>query len=149
MRSETPSATLPSLSVPRMAAFATGDFACNLYWQSVSLFLLFYYTDAVGLSAGIAGLIYMIASIFDGAIDPFMGAISDRTRTRWGRYRPYILFGGVPLGLSFALLYYRPPVEGYLLVAFVLVAHLVFRVCYTALSIPYSSLTARMTASSA
>src|SRR6266852_1306929 len=64
------------LSLGRKLGFAVGDYACNLYWQSVSLFLLFYYTDAVGLSAAIAGLIYMVASIFDGAIDPFMGAIS-------------------------------------------------------------------------
>ena len=132
----------------RMTGFAIGDYACNLYWQSVSLYLLFYYTDAVGLSAATAGLIYMIASIFDGAIDPLMGALADRTRTRFGTYRPYILFGALPLGLSFALLYDRPPLEGWPLVAVLLAAHLLFRVCYTALSIPYTSLTARLTESS-
>jgi len=137
------------LSVARKAGFTVGDFACNLYWQSVSLYLLFFYTDVVGLSAGTAGLIYMIASIFDGAIDPLMGAIADKTRTRHGRYRPYLLWGAVPLGLAFVLLYYRPPLSGLTLAAWMLVAHLIFRAAYTALSIPYTSLNARITDSSA
>ena len=139
---------VPRLSFARKIGFTVGDFACNLYWQSVSLFLLFYYTDALGLSAGTAGLIYMLASIWDGLIDPFMGAIADRGRSRWGRYRPYILFGSVPLGLSFAFLYYRPALDGLGLTAAVMAAHFLFRTCYTALSIPYTSLNARLTPSS-
>ena len=133
------------LSFPRKVGFTLGDFACNLYWQSVSIFLLFFYTDAVGLSAGIAGLIYMIASIVDALCDPVMGAIADRTRTRRGRYRPYILFGCVPLGLCFVLLYFRPPLVGILLAAWMMATHIIFRLAYTALSIPYTSLNARLT----
>jgi GPH family glycoside/pentoside/hexuronide:cation symporter len=136
------------LSMKRKAGFAIGDYACNLYWQSISLFLMYYYTDVVGLPATTAGLIYMIASIFDGAIDPVMGAVADRTRTRWGRYRPWILMGAVPLGFSFAALYWKPALDGLGLIAVVLATHLVFRVAYTAVSIPYSSLTARITTSS-
>jgi GPH family glycoside/pentoside/hexuronide:cation symporter len=133
------------LSTARKAGFAIGDYACNLYWQSISLFLLFYYTDVVGLPASTAGLIYMLASIFDGAIDPVMGTIADRTRTRWGRYRPWVLIGAVPLGLSFAGLYWKPGATGLGLTAIVMLAHLLFRVTYTAVSIPYSTLTARIT----
>jgi len=136
------------LSFARKAGFAMGDYACNLYWQSVSLFLMFYYTDALGLSGGVAGTIYMIASIFDGVADPIMGAIADRTRSKWGRYRPYILLGAVPLGFSFAGLYWAPAADGLGLIAVVMAAHLVFRVFYTAVSVPYSSLTARMTQNS-
>ena len=136
------------LSIARKAGFAMGDYACNLYWQSVSLFLMFYYTDALGLSGSVAGLIYMVASVFDGITDPIMGAIADRTRTRWGRYRPYILVGAIPLGLSFGFLYWSPAVDGLGLTAVVLAAHLLFRLAYTAVSVPYGSLTARMTSSS-
>ena len=137
-----------TLSTPRRIGYTLGDYACNLYWQGVSIFLLFFYTDAVGLSAASAGLIYMIASIFDGATDPFAGVIADRTRSRWGRYRPYLLFGGVPLGAAFVLMYYKPPLEGVWLFTWMLVAHLIFRLAYTILSIPYTSLSARMTRSS-
>lgn len=137
-----------SLSLGRKLGFAFGDYASNLYWQSVSLFLLFYYTDAVGLSAATAGLIYMVASIWDGMIDPVMGAIADRTRSRWGRYRPYLLLGALPLALSFGLLYYKPQWPGVPIAACMLGAHMLFRTCYTAVSIPYTSLTARITSSS-
>lgn len=136
------------LSVARKAGFGLGDYACNLYWQSVSLFLMFYYTDVVGLSGATAGLIYMIASIFDGATDPIMGAIADRTRTRFGRFRPYILAAGVPLGFSFIFMFWKPALDGAGLLGVVLASHLLFRLCYTAVSVPYSSLTARMTHSS-
>ena len=133
----------------RLIGFTVGDYAFNLYWQSVSLFLLFFYTDAVGLSAAVAGLIYMIASIFDATIDPLMGAIADRTRTRWGRYRPYILFGAPLAGAAFVLLYYRPPLEGGWLAAWMLGAHIVFRAAYTIASIPYTAMSARITPDSA
>jgi glycoside/pentoside/hexuronide:cation symporter, GPH family len=138
----------PQLSLPRKLGFTVGDYAFNLYWQSVSLFLMFYYTDAVGLSASTAGIVYMLASIWDGITDPIMGAIADRTRTRWGRYRPYLLLAAVPLGLSFAWLYYKPVADAFGLTAIVLAAHFVFRTAYTISSIPYISLNARLTSSS-
>lgn len=136
------------LSLARKLGFTVGDYACNLYWQSLSLFLLFFYTDVVGLSATTAGLIYMIASIWDGAIDPVMGAIADRTRSRFGRYRPYLIFGAVPLAACFALLYYNPPLTGTALVLWLLAAHILFRTSYTVLSIPLTALNARVTSSS-
>jgi len=92
------------LSLGRKVGFTVGDFAGNVYWQSVSLYLLFCYTDVLGLSAGVAGAIYKAASIWDGATDPVMGMIAERTRSCFGRYRPYLLFGAVPLGVSFVLL---------------------------------------------
>jgi GPH family glycoside/pentoside/hexuronide:cation symporter len=133
----------------RIIAFGSGDFAFNLYWQSLTLYLLFYYTEAVGLSAAAAGLIYMVASIWDGIVDPLIGIAADRTRTRWGRYRPWLLLGAVPLGLGFALLYWPAPLQGGALVAAVMAAHLLFRSLYAAVNVPYIALTARITRSSA
>lgn len=131
----------------RTIAFGSGDFAFNLYWQSISLYLLFYYTEAVGLSPAAAGLIYMVASIWDGLVDPLIGVAADRTRTRWGRYRPWLLLGAVPLALGFCFLYYRPPFEGNALIAVVVGAHLLFRSLYAAVNVPYAALTARITRS--
>lgn len=133
------------LSMAQKIGFTLGDYASNLYWQSVSIFLLFFYTDAVGLSAATAGLIYMIASIVDALADPVMGSIADRTRTRHGRYRPYILYGCVPLGLSFVLLYWKPPLDGLWLAVWMMTSHIVFRFAYTVVTIPYTSLNARLT----
>ncbi len=128
------------------AVYGLGDFACNLYWQSVSLFLLFYYTEVAGLSPATAGLIYLVASVWDGVIDPLIGMVADRTRTRFGAYRPYLLIGGPLLGLSFCLLYYRPPLEGHALAIFMLVSHLIFRTVYALVNIPYAALSGRITA---
>ncbi|MEI4509379.1 glycoside-pentoside-hexuronide (GPH):cation symporter [Sphingopyxis sp. CCNWLW253] len=133
----------------RTIAFGSGDFAFNLYWQSLTLYLLFYYTEAVGLSAASAGLIYMVASIWDGIVDPLIGAAADRTRTRWGRYRPWLLLGAVPLALGFGLLYWPAPLQGGALVAAAMAAHLLFRSLYAAVNVPYIALTARITRSSA
>lgn len=143
-----PLAIADKLSLPRKLGFTLGDYACNIYWQSLSLFLLFFYTDVVGLSAATAGWIYMVASIWDGAIDPLIGALADRTRSRFGRYRPYILFGALPLGISFCLLYYKPPFHGTGLVAWLLATHVLLRTAYAVLNIPFMSLNARMTTSS-
>lgn len=136
------------LSTAKKIGFTLGDYASNLYWQSVSIFLLFFYTDAVGIPASTAGLIYMAASIIDAVLDPLMGAAADRTRTPLGRYRPYIIYGCVPLALSFVLLYWRPPFDGAGLAFWVLTTHVIFRVAYTIVTIPYTSLNARLTDSS-
>lgn len=133
------------LGVGQIVAFAAGDFAFNLYWQSLSLYLLFFYTDSVGLTAAAAGLIYMVASIWDGLVDPVVGVLAGRTRSRWGRYRPYLLFGAPPLALAFTLLYFRPPLAGALLIAAMLGGHLVFRSLYAVVNVPYAALTARIT----
>ena len=87
----------------RITAFASGDFAFNLYWQSISLYLMFYYTEAAGLDAATAGNILLLASIWDGIVDPLIGMAADRTRTRWGRYRPYLLLGAATRSVP------RPP----------------------------------------
>ncbi|AXB80135.1 hypothetical protein TQ38_026390 (plasmid) [Novosphingobium sp. P6W] len=131
-----------------MLIVAVGDFGLNIYWRSISYFLLFFYTDVVGLSVASASVIYMIASIVDGCIDPIIGMVIDRTRTRWGRYRPWIAMGSVPLALSFCLLYWVPSAGGTALVVLVTGAHILFRACYTSVAVPVASLTARVTTDS-
>ncbi|MEJ6498292.1 glycoside-pentoside-hexuronide (GPH):cation symporter [Pseudoalteromonas lipolytica] len=134
------------LSVKQKVGYGLGDFANNIYWQSVSFFLLFFYTESVGLTAFEAGTIYMIASLFDGITDPIIGIIADRTQSRFGKYRGYILFGAVPLAVAFIAIFYIPSLEGQLLLAYILASHLVFRLAYTIVSIPYTALSARITA---
>jgi len=132
------------LGFKEKASFASGDFALNLYWQIVSTYLLFFYTDYVGLGPAVAGMIYMAASIWDAVTDPAMGVIADRTHSRWGSYRPYILFGSIPLAISFCLMLYQPDLEGVGLIAWVAATHMLFRTCYTVVSIPYTTLGGRL-----
>lgn len=128
----------------RLALFASGDFAFNLYWQSATLFLLFYYSDVLRLGIGAAAKIFIIASLWDGAANFLVGAAVDR----WAAARDYrriVAFGAVPLALSFALIYWPPPAGGAPF-AGVLAAHLVFRTLYAVVNIPYLAMTARVSA---
>ena len=128
--------------------YGIGDIAICLYWSGVGLYLLYFYTDVVGISGSLAGLIYFIGMAWDAVTDPFMGYVAERTRTRWGVYRPYLLFGNIPLALSFVLLFWVPPLEGSSLFFFLLFANLLHRTCFTLVSVPFSSLTPRVTSDS-
>ena len=127
------------------AAYGIGDYAICLYWSGVSLYLLYFYTDVVGISPYSAGLIYGLGIMWDAFTDPFMGFLAERTRSRMGSYRPYIYYGSIPLALSFILLLWVPPFEGTALIIFLLFVNLIHRTCFTIVSVPYSSLTARIT----
>lgn len=133
------------LGFGRKLALGAGDFGFNLYWQFASLYLLFFYTDVVGLRPEIAGAIYMAALIWDAALDPMIGAVVDRTRTRYGRYRPYFMFGGIPLALSFVAMFVGPTAGEAGAALFATVVHFLFRTVYAVVAIPYAALFARVT----
>lgn len=135
----------PNMNLGRKIALGAGDFGFNLYWQTASLYLLFFYTDVLGLPAATAGTIYMAALIVDALLDPLMGLLADRTRSRYGRYRPYLLFGGIPLGLLFAAMFMGPAGGDTASVVFAAATHIAFRTIYAVISIPYASLFARVT----
>jgi len=132
-------------SKPRLLLFAFGDFAFNLYWQSIMLFLLFYYTEALSLPIAVAATTYMVASIWDGIANFVAGLLVDREHDRF-RYGPLLAAGAVPLGLSFVITYFPPPLSGAWAVGIVFVAHLLFRTFYAAVNVPYLAMTARISA---
>ena len=141
-------AFVEKLNLKTRLGYGIGDIAICLYWSGVGLYLLYFYTDVVGISPSLAGLIYGIGMFWDAITDPFMGYVAERTRTKWGVYRPYLLFGNVPLALSFVLLFWVPPFEGGALLFFLLFANLLHRTCFTLVSVPFSSLTPRITSDS-
>ncbi len=136
------------IPVPRKLALGAGDFGLNLYWQFASLYLLFYYTDVLGVPAALAGGIYMAALIVDAITDPLIGAWAEKTRTRAGRYRPFLIYGSLPVALLFVLNFLHPFDDATASLVFVACAHIGFRGLYGVLSIPYATLFARVTRSS-
>lgn len=138
-------AFVEKLNLKTRLGYGIGDIAICLYWSGVGLYLLYFYTDVVGISPSLAGLIYGIGMFWDAITDPFMGYMAERTRTKMGSYRPYIYYGSIPLALSFVVLLWVPPFEGILLLSFLIVVNLIHRTCFTIVSVPYSSLTARIT----
>jgi len=129
----------------RLLLFAFGDFAFNLFWQSIMLFLLFYYTDAIDLPIAVAATTYMVASVWDGLANFVAGVLVDRKKERF-RYGPLIVAGAVPLGLMFVMAYFPPIASGGWAIASVFTAHLLFRTAYAGVNVPYLAMTARISA---
>ena len=122
--------------------YALGDFSSCLIWQSISIYLLFYFTNVAGVEQGAAMAIISVSKIIDGFTDILMGLIIERTRTRFGKVRPYLLTMGLPLAVSTVMLFSVPAslsVHGKLVWIFVCY-NLVTSVFYTALNVPYSSM---------
>lgn len=132
------------LSIGGRIGYATGISGVFLAWMMVALYLLYFYTDVMGLTAAQAGLVFFLASMWDALTDPVMGWLIEKTRTRWGKYRPYLLLAAVPFAASFATLFYVPDLSGDNLFLWALVVHVTFRTFYTAIYIPYTGLIARL-----
>lgn len=130
----------------RYLGYAAGDVSNNLTFSMVSAFLLIYYTDVVGISAATAGTLFLLVRIWGGATDLIAGRRVDGTSTRWGRFRPYLLFGSVPLLLTLVALFSVPGglgADGK--VAWAYVSYAAFSLAYSFVNIPYGSLAAVMT----
>jgi glycoside/pentoside/hexuronide:cation symporter, GPH family len=136
--------TNPKLPLRTKIGFGLGDYGFNLVWSGTGLFLMYVYTDVFGVSPTIAGAVYALALLWDGVTDPVMGVIADRTRTRWGRYRPWIAIGAIPLAGSYALAFWNPGFTGVALVIWIAFTHCFLRTAYTIAGIPFSSLQARL-----
>jgi GPH family glycoside/pentoside/hexuronide:cation symporter len=126
--------------------YALGDCAANFVFQTQLIFLMSFYTDVFGIAAASVGTIFFVSRILDAFTDPIMGAIADRTNTRWGKYRPWVLLTAVPFAVFFVLAYTTPDLSpaGKLVWAFV--TYNLLMLLYTANNIPYSALTGVLTA---
>ena len=131
----------------RLLLFAFGDFAFNLYWQSIMLFLLFYYTDALNLPMAVAATTFMVASVWDGIANFLAGIAADRRGSARG-YGTVLMLGGIPLGLTFILTYLPPPTSGFWGIAAVFAGHLLFRTAYAMVNVPYLAMSARISTDS-
>jgi GPH family glycoside/pentoside/hexuronide:cation symporter len=146
MSKAAPSNQPHSLPWSARLGYGVGDFGLNMFWQGTGFYLLFFYTDVIGLPNTVAGIVFAIGGLWDAFTDPAMGMIAERTRSRWGAYRPYLVLGSLPLAASFVLVFSVPDgLTGVPLVTWVLTALILFKTSYTIVSIPYSTLGARMT----
>ena len=125
--------------------YGGGDFAINIMWQLTVFYLLFFYTDIFGLSPANAGLVFFIAKIWDAITDPIMGYIADNTSTRWGKFRPYILFGSVPALIMIVLCFTSPDLSQSGKFYWALFTYITFTTLYTVIAIPVGSLIPAMT----
>jgi GPH family glycoside/pentoside/hexuronide:cation symporter len=137
--------TSNKISIKEKIGYSLGDTASHFVWDMVGFWLLFFYTDVYGISAAAAGTIMLVARFWDMAIDPVIGIISDRTNTRWGKFRPYILFGAIPYAVLAVLTFTTPEfgVTGKILYAGA--TYILLMTAYAFINLPYSALGAVMT----
>lgn len=128
--------------------YSFGDTASNIFFQFVNIFLLYYYTDVFGISPGHVGTLFLVARVWDAFSDPLMGAIADRTRTRWGTYRPYLLWMAVPFGALGYLAFANPDLGETSRIIYAYVTYIGLMMAYTAINVPYSALMGVMTPTS-
>ena len=142
------SETLKSEILPRRTKFfyGLGDWGTSAATAIRNLYWLFFLVSVVGLRAEIAGVVILIGRVWDSINDPLVGMISDRMQTKWGRRRPFFLFGAVPFGLSFFLLFIIPPIESeFWLAVYYGLVYLMFDTTFTILNVPYAALTPELT----
>lgn len=133
------------LSVKEKIGYSLGDTASHFVWDMVGFWLLFFYTDVYGISAAAAGTIMLIARFWDMAIDPVIGIISDRTKSRWGKFRPYILFGAIPYAILAILTFTTPNFGETGKIIYAGATYILLMTAYAAINLPYSALGAIMT----
>ena len=136
------------LSFTEKVGYGLGDMASNFYMGFFGLFLLYYYTDVFGISPGAAATMLLVTKIVDAISDPTMGLIADRTKSRWGKYRPYLLFGAIPYALLGYLLFLDPDLSATGKLIFAYVSYTLVMLAYTAINVPYSGLLAVISPSS-
>lgn len=127
------------LSLKEKIGYGMGDAGSCMIWSVLALYLTWFYTDVYGLDAGIVGTLFLIIRIFDAFIDPVMGAICDRTKSRWGKFRPWLLWMALPFGLGAGVMFTTPDLSMSGKIIYAWVTYLAMSLIYTAINIPYCS----------
>ncbi|NQY65010.1 MAG: MFS transporter [Alteromonadaceae bacterium] len=128
------------LSVKEKIAYGLGDTASNIIFQTVMMFLLIFYTDVVGIPPAIVGTLFLGVRLIDAVTDPLMGYLTDRTQTRWGQFRPYLLWFALPFGLISILTFITPDFSLNGKIVYASITYILLMLAYTAINIPYSAL---------
>ncbi len=133
------------LGLGAKAAYGLGDTASNLVFQLSLLYLLFFYTDVMGLSPAAAGLVFVIARVWDAVNNPLMGYLVDHTKSKWGNTRVYLRFVPLPLAIATVLLFFVPPgFDDTALFVWALATYVVWSMLFTMVNIPYAAMTAQL-----
>ncbi|MFW5656568.1 MAG: MFS transporter [Bacteroidota bacterium] len=128
--------------------YGFGDGASSMFWKIFTIYLPIFYTDVFGISAAAVGTMLLVTRIWDTVNDPIMGIISDRTKTRWGKFRPYLLWISVPFGIAGVLLFTTPDFTDTGKIIYAYCTYTLMMMVYTAINVPYASLLGVSTANS-
>ena len=133
------------VKIKEKIGYALGDGAANIAWRGVATFLFIFYTDVFGINPAAVGVLMLVARFSDGISDVLMGIIGDRTQSKYGKFRPWILWTAIPLGVILSLLFTAPNLSPGGKIAYAYITYIIFTLLYTANNIPYGALMAVMT----
>jgi GPH family glycoside/pentoside/hexuronide:cation symporter len=133
------------LKTKEKVAYGFGDFASSMFWKLFSVYLLYYYTDVFGIAAAAVGTMFLITRIWDTALDPVIGIIADRTDSKWGKFRPYLLWVAIPFGIIGVLTFTAPELSSSGKLVYAYVTYTLMMMIYSAINVPYASLMGVMT----
>lgn len=136
------------LSFTEKLGYGAGDAASNFFFQVFNIFLLYYYTDVFGIDAALVGVMFIVTKVVDAVSDPVMGLVADRTETRWGKFRPYLLWGAIPYGLCGFAMFAGPDLSDSGKLIYAYATYTLMMLAYTVINVPYSALMGVMTPSS-
>ena len=125
--------------------YGLGDMASALVWQTATLFLAYFYTDVFGLPAAIMGTMFLVVRVVDAFVDPCIGALVDRTQTRHGRFRPWLLWFAIPFGVSCLITFYVPDVGPTAKIVYACVTYAILSLIYSAINVPYCAMPGALT----
>ena len=120
--------------------YGFGDMASSMFWKLFGAYLMIFYTDVFGLPAAMVGTMFLVTRIWDSVFDPIVGVIADRTSSRWGKFRPYLLYLAVPFGLIGVLTFYTPPFGDAGKLVYAYITYSLMMMVYSGINVPYASL---------
>lgn len=120
--------------------YGFGDMASSMFWKLFGSYLMIFYTDVFGLPAAVVGTMFLITRVWDSAFDPLVGIVADRTNTRWGKFRPYLLFLALPFGIIGVITFFTPDFDYTGKIVYAYITYSLMMMVYSAINVPYASL---------
>ena len=120
--------------------YGFGDMASSMFWKLFGSYLMIFYTDVFGLPAAVVGTLFLVTRVWDSAFDPIVGVVADRTHSRWGKFRPYLLFLAIPFSVIGVLTFVTPPFGDNGKLVYAYVTYSLMMMVYSAINVPYASL---------
>jgi GPH family glycoside/pentoside/hexuronide:cation symporter len=128
------------ISLKEKIGYGLGDAASSMFWKIFSMYLLFFYTDVFGLAPAVVGTMFLITRIWDSCFDPIVGIIADRTKSKWGKFRPYLLWVAIPFAVIGVLTFYTPDFDEKGKIIYAYVTYSLMMMIYSLINVPYASL---------
>lgn len=138
-----------SITLKEKIGYGLGDAASSMFWKLFGMYLLFFYTDIFGIPAATVGTMFLITRVWDSFFDPIVGVLADRTTSRRGKFRPYLLYFAIPFGIIGVLTFTTPDWSGPAKVVYAYVSYSLMMMIYSLINVPYASLLGVMTSDSA